>query len=87
MLTAYINQAMRQAHYELMENGRFFGSIKACQGAWAEAATLEECRAELQEVLEDWLLIKLRFGDEIPVVDGINLNTDPTAEPEYAEAD
>ncbi len=74
MLTAYINNAMRHAHYEMMENGRFFGSIPPCPGAWAEGATLEACRAELQEVLEDWLLLGLQLGDKLPVIDGIDLN-------------
>jgi predicted RNase H-like HicB family nuclease len=27
---------------------------------------LERCRAELQEVLEEWLLLKLRDNDPIP---------------------
>lgn len=83
MLTTYIQRAMAKAHYELMENGRFFGSIPECPGAWAHGTTLEQCREELQEVLEDWLLLKLRLGDQMPVLDGCDLNP----QPEYAEAD
>lgn len=82
MLSDYIRQAMRHAHYELMENGRFFGSIPPCQGAWGEGATLEECRDELREALESWIIVGLRHGDELPVIDGIDLNRK-----EYAEAD
>lgn len=81
MLTQYIQAAMRRAHYELMENGRFFGSIPVCAGAWAEGDTLESCRDELQSVLEDWILIKARFGDTFPVIDGVDINP----KPEYAE--
>ena len=82
MLTDYIQHAMRQAHYELMENGRFFGSIPQCRGAWGEGATLEECREELGEALEAWLIAGLRHGDTLPVIDGIDLN-----QKEYAETD
>jgi predicted RNase H-like HicB family nuclease len=64
MLTAYIREAMRLAHYELMENGRFFATIPGLKGLWAEDATLEACREELQSTLEDWIMIKVRFGDK-----------------------
>jgi len=74
MLTQYIQQAMRHAHYELMENGRFFARIPACKGLWAEGATLEECREELQSTLEDWLLLGLQMGHKLPVIDGLSLN-------------
>ena len=74
MLSDYIRAAMRQAKYELLENGRYFGSIRACRGCWAEASTLEDCREELQSTLEDWLLLGLQMGHTIPVINGINLN-------------
>jgi predicted RNase H-like HicB family nuclease len=74
MLTEYIGQAMRKAHYEVMENGRFFGTIPSCKGLWAEGKTLEQCREELQSTLEDWLLLGLQLGHTLPVINGINLN-------------
>lgn len=84
MLTDYIREAMRLAHYELMENGRFFATIPSLKGLWAEDVTLEACREELQSTLEDWIMIKVRFGDkDFPVLNGIDLNP----KPEYAEAD
>jgi predicted RNase H-like HicB family nuclease len=83
MLTEYIRGAMHRAHYELMENGQFFGSVPQCQGLWAQGPTLEKCREELQSTLEDWIMIKLRAGDRFEVIDGVDLNP----QPEYAEAD
>ncbi len=80
MLTEYLQQAMRHAHYELMENGRFFGSIAPCRGAWGEGDTLEECREELREALEAWVMAGLRHGDSLPVIDGLDLNSAPHAE-------
>ena len=64
MLTDYIREAMRLGHYELMETGRFFATIPPLKGLWAEGATLEECREELQSTLGDWIMIKLRHGDK-----------------------
>lgn len=87
MLTKYIEAAMRGAHYELMENGRFFGAIPKCKGARAEGAGLEDCRGELRSVLEDWILLGLHLGHRLPVIDGINLNRKGARQPLYAQAD
>jgi predicted RNase H-like HicB family nuclease len=85
MLTEYVQAALREAHYELMESGRFFGSIPSCHGAWGEGATLEECREELRGALESWIAVGLRFGHHLPAVGGIDINV--KAEAEYAETD
>jgi len=87
MLTDYLQAALRQAKYELMENGKFFAHVRSCRGVWAEGDTLEECREELQSTLEDWLLLGLQLGHKLPVIDGINLNRNAsTREPAHAKA-
>jgi predicted RNase H-like HicB family nuclease len=75
MLTAYIQAAMRHAHYELLEDdGSFYAEIPGIQGVWANAPTLEECREELQSTLEDWIALGLRLGHTLPAVDGLDIN-------------
>ncbi len=75
MLTSYIQEAMKRASYKLLEDGTFFGEIAELPGVWANGETLEACRQELQEVLEDWLLLKLRDNDDdIPALQGISLS-------------
>ncbi len=75
MLTDYIQAAMRCAHYEMLEDGEgFFGNIKGFEGVWANSDNLEDCRKELQEVLEEWILIGLKHGSQIPVIEGIDLD-------------
>ena len=74
MLTTYINAAMRQAHYEILADDEgYFGTIDGLQGVWANGETLEECRRELQEVLEEWIVLGLRMGHSIPPIDNIEL--------------
>ncbi|MBM4045179.1 MAG: type II toxin-antitoxin system HicB family antitoxin [Planctomycetes bacterium] len=74
MLTNYIRAAMRRAKYEILEDdSTFYGEIPGFQGVWANAKTLEACREELQEVLEEWIVLGLRMGHTLPVVDGIEL--------------
>lgn len=75
MLTEYIRAAMRKAKYEILPDDKsFYGEIPGFKGVWANADTLEACREELQEVLEEWLLLKLRDNDDdIPVIDKLDL--------------
>ncbi len=74
MLTTYIHAAMRHAAYKMYEDGSFFATIPDFRGVWAHAKNVEECREELREVLEDWLLLSIADHDVLPVVDGIDLN-------------
>ena len=73
MLTSYIQAAMRRATYEILSDGAYYGEIPGFQGVYANAQTLDECRSELQEVLEGWIILGLRLGHTLPVVDGIDL--------------
>lgn len=73
MLTTYIRTAMRQATYEILSDGTFYGEIPDFQGVYANEKTLEACREQLQEVLEGWIILGLRLGHTLPVVDGIEL--------------
>ncbi len=82
MLTDYLRGAMHQATYELLPEGEgYFGEIPRLEGVWANAATLERCREDLQKVLEGWVVLGLRLGHTLPVIDGIDLNTPWIAEP------
>jgi predicted RNase H-like HicB family nuclease len=74
MLTNYIQAAMRQATYQLLEDGTFYGEIPGFQGVYANAERLEACRELLQEVLEGWIILGLRLQHSLPVIDGIDLN-------------
>ena len=65
MLTAYINEAMSRATYKILADGAYFGEVPGLQGVWANATALETCRRELQEVLEGWLILKIRDNDSI----------------------
>jgi len=74
LLSSFVNAAMREAKYKILEDGNIFGVIPSCKGVWANEATVEECREVLQEVLEEWLMLKIRDHDPLPLIAGINLN-------------
>ena len=65
MITDYLQEAMRRAKYKILEDGAYYGWIEDLPGVWASASSLEECREELQSVVEGWLLLGLKLGHHI----------------------
>ena len=74
MLIEYITKAMSKAVYEKLEDGTYSGEIPKTAGVIAFGETLYQCQEELKSVLEGWLIVKIRHGDKLPVIGGINLN-------------
>jgi hypothetical protein len=70
MLTKYIQAAMKRAQYEILEDKACHGSTAGFDGVWANEPTLEACRQELQEALEDWILLGVSLNHELPVPHG-----------------
>ncbi len=80
MLTKYIQTALRHAKYEILDDdGSFYGEISVCNGVFANASTLEECREQLEEVLEEWILLRVYKNLPLPEVDGIELTINEAA--------
>ena len=74
MLLHYIRAAMGRARYEILpEDGTYYGEIPGFDGVYAETSSLEACRDELQEVLEEWLLFRVSRNLELPVIDGLEI--------------
>lgn len=81
MLSQYIQAAMRKAKYEILsDDGSFYGEIPGFQGVYANAETLEDCRNELAEVLEEWIFLNLADNTLLPVVDGLKLSVERVPE-------
>ena len=72
-LTDYISCALECAEYDKLEDGSFVGRIPKCKGAIAFAKSLRECENKLRSTLEDWILVGLKLGHRLPVINGISL--------------
>ncbi len=81
ILSEYVEQSMAQALYDKLEDGTFAGRIPPCKGVVACGATLRECEEELRSTLEDWVLLGIKLGHSLPVIQGIDLNREPMREP------
>lgn len=66
MLTDFLSKKLKNARYKILKDGSYFGEIQGIPGVWASAKNLEDCRKELQEILEDWLFLKVRDKERVP---------------------
>ncbi len=73
MLTDYIEAALSKPKYELIEDEEpFYGEVPELEGVWATGKTLEECRKNLVEVIDGWILVRLGKGLAIPPIGRYN---------------
>jgi len=73
-LINYINEAMKKAKYEILsDDNSYYGEIPGFDGVYANASTLEKCREELKEVLEEWILFRVSKNLSLPTVNSISL--------------
>ena len=69
MITEYIEAALAQATYEIIQDEEpYYGEIPGLQGVWASGKTLEECRRNLAEAIEGWVLLSIAKGLPIPAL-------------------
>ena len=67
MLKNYIRTVMGKARYEILpDDGTYYAEIPGFDGVYANAKTLEECRDQLEEVLEGWILLRVSLQFPLP---------------------
>jgi predicted RNase H-like HicB family nuclease len=72
MLTQYIQQALERAHYEIIKDEEpYYAEVAGLEGVWATGKTLEECRRNLAEAIEDWLLFSIAKGLPVPTLGSV----------------
>lgn len=66
MLTEYVEEALKRARYELIDDKEpYYGEVAELKGVWATGKTLEECRNNLKEVIEGWIILSIK--KELPI--------------------
>ncbi len=67
MFQEFLIYYLNKARYELIDEGKtYYGEIQGLKGVWATGKTLEECRKNLLETLEGWVILRLRKNLPIP---------------------
>jgi predicted RNase H-like HicB family nuclease len=73
LLVDYCQKALKKAEYKQLDHGTWFAEIDGFQGVWGNGLTIKECRQDLLEVLEEWIILKLQDGDTLPIVDDLEI--------------
>jgi len=69
MLLEYIQEALERARYEFIEDEEpYYDEVPELPGVWATGKTLEACRRNLAEVVEDWVLFSVAKGLPMPAL-------------------
>jgi predicted RNase H-like HicB family nuclease len=76
MFAEYIQAALEKAEYEIIDNPEpYYAHVPGLVGVWATGQTIEECRKELIEVIEEWIVARLQWGQPIPSIGGHAITT------------
>jgi len=79
-LLRYCEAALQYAQYKKLDDETWFSEINGFEGVWGNGVTIEECRRDLLEALEEWLILKLQDRDPLPVIDGIEIKVSEVVE-------
>lgn len=71
MLTKYLEKALARARYQQLEDGSFCATVPGLKGVLAVGRRVEDCRSELAEVVEEWVLVRVARGLSVPKLGGI----------------
>lgn len=66
MISQFVEQSLKRAKYKILKDGMYYAEVPRLHGVWAQGKTLEECRQELSEVIEEWLLLKVHSHHPVP---------------------
>jgi predicted RNase H-like HicB family nuclease len=66
MIREYVDRALRAAHYDKLDDGTYCAEVAELKGVLAIGDTLEACRDQLGEVVEEWVLVRVARGLSVP---------------------
>lgn len=75
LIQRYATLAVKRATIKQHPDGHWFAEIPGFPGVWAKEASAKESLEILEDVLFDWLLLKIQDGDrDLPIIETIDLN-------------
>jgi len=73
MMYRVITQALRRARYRQVDGGLFCATVPGLRGVIATGTSLEACRDQLAEVVEEWVLVRVARGLPVPRLGGVTV--------------
>ena len=62
MITRYLDRALKRARYRQVDGEVFCATVLGLRGVIATGSSLEACRDQLAEVVEEWVLVRVACG-------------------------
>jgi predicted RNase H-like HicB family nuclease len=76
LISQYAQAAVRHAVTRQLEDGTWFAEVKGFEGAWSTEGSQKEALDVLEDVIFEWVILKIRDEDrDLPVIDSLDLNT------------
>ena len=73
MIVKYIEKALERARFERMKDGTVCGTVRGLRGVIATGASERACRVQLAEVVEEWILVRVAQGLNVPRLAGVTV--------------
>jgi predicted RNase H-like HicB family nuclease len=73
VITRYIDQALQRARYRQVDGGLYCATVQGLRGVIATGPTLEDCRDQLAQVVEEWILVRVSRGLSTPRLGGVTV--------------
>lgn len=73
MITKYIAKALERAAYQPIEHDCYCATVRGLRGVLATGQSVEQCRQNLAEVIEEWLLVRVAQNLRIPTLGGVTI--------------
>lgn len=70
MIRQYLDEAMSRARITQLDDGSYAGEVPGLPGVIATGVSQEACRTTLEEVIEEWVLVRVSRGLEVPAIGG-----------------
>ena len=73
MISRYVETALRRAKYAQLDEGGYCATVRGLAGVVAVGTSLESCRDQLAEVVEEWVLVRISRGLRVPSLGGVSV--------------
>jgi predicted RNase H-like HicB family nuclease len=73
VILAYVEQALSRAEVERLEDGTYVAEVGGLQGVLGTGTDEATCRANLAEVVEEWVLVRVARGLAVPPLGGVTV--------------
>lgn len=70
MITKYVAHALAAARCEQLDDGTLVATVRGLRRIAAVGESFERCRAQLAEVVEAWILVRVARGLAVPTLRG-----------------